>query len=171
MSRTRDGTNTGSGPNLAVEPRPRFPFFTTFGIGLPFGASTLEGLTKPSSPRLRILTCPVTRLLLFLGTAAREGGDELGLRLRRLGCARFGRWLLGFGFRGNLMRGGCDCKGFFRQSWGLTTRAPMFSRNKQFKKPRFLYRKIKERKRVNFWREEEERRGERREEEAWFCLC
>jgi hypothetical protein len=37
----------------------------------------------------------------------------------------------------------------------------MFSRNKQFKKPRFLYRKIKERKRVNFWREEEERREER----------
>jgi hypothetical protein len=36
----------------------------------------------------------------------------------------------------------------------------MFSRNKQFKKPRFLYKKIKERKRVNFWREEE--RGERK---------
>jgi hypothetical protein len=42
----------------------------------------------------------------------------------------------------------------------------MFSRNKQFKKPRFLYRKIKEWKRVKFWREGEERRGKKGEEEA-----
>jgi len=47
----------------------------------------------------------------------------------------------------------------------------MFSRNKQFKKPRFLYRKIKERKRVNFWREEEERREERGERKRLDSVC
>uniref|UniRef100_A0A6N2KHH4 Uncharacterized protein n=1 Tax=Salix viminalis TaxID=40686 RepID=A0A6N2KHH4_SALVM len=55
-------------------------------------------------------------LLLFLGKAARGGGDVLGLRFRRLGCARFGRGLLGLGFRVYLIRCSGDCKGFLRQS-------------------------------------------------------
>ena len=146
VNRTWVGTRTASGPSLLVEKKPRSSLFTASVLWLPLGVSSFfPGSIKSSLPRLRILTCPITRLLLlFLGTAARGGGDELGLRFRRLGCARFGRGLLRLGFRVNLIRCGCDCKGFFRQSWGFTTRTPMLFFKKQIEKTRFLSNKIKE---------------------------